>query len=324
MKGLRPPPSDEAPTRVLARILVLTVLVVVAGVVVWAAVTNQRMELIEDTGLDELELDPIVTANGTSLNVVLEGEGTIPLVLLHDIDLAGSVIWDGVVSALDPKFRVMRIDLPGFGLSERVPVEGTRHTVASMAAEIGDAVEQTFERPVVVAGVGLGGEVAAELAVINPELVAGVVMVDVDFYKPDGWLELVEKIPWLGTAVTFSFEAAGPYAAGRWAPDCVDGGWCPTLSQVRAREQAEIIVDTTDSIRAFRRTPAASEVPSKLNEITAPVHYLWSQQGAVPRESVDRVQESLPDAQFDVLADAWKAHLDRPHDVAAAISAIAE
>jgi hypothetical protein len=35
------------------------------------------------------------------------------------------------------------------------------------------------------------------------------------------------------------------------------------------------------------------------------------------------VQEILPEAQFDVLADAWKAHLDLPRDVAAAILAIA-
>jgi pimeloyl-ACP methyl ester carboxylesterase len=323
MKGLSPPPSEEAPSRVLVRILVLSILVVGAGLVVWAAVTNQRIELTEDTTLDELELDPIVTAEGTSLNVVMEGEGTVPLVLLHDVDIAGSVIWDQVVSALDPKFRVMRVDLPGFGLSERIPVEGPRHTVASMAVEVGDAVEQTFDQPVVIAGVGLGGEVAAEMAVINPDMVAAVVMIDVDFYKPDGWLQLVEKFPWLGTAVTLAFETSGPFAAERWAPNCADGGWCPTQSQVAARDQAVVIVDTTNSMRAFRRTPAASVVPSKLNEITAPVHYLWSQQGDVPRESVDQVQEILPEAQFDVLADAWKAHLDLPRDVAAAILAIA-
>jgi pimeloyl-ACP methyl ester carboxylesterase len=323
MTGLRPPPTEEAPSRVLVRILVLVVLVVAAGLTVWAAVIQQRIELTEDTPLEDLELEPIITANGTSLNVVREGEGAIPLVLLHDIDVAGSVTWDGVVSALDQGFTVMRVDLPGFGLSERIPFEGTEHTVASMAVQVGDVIEQTFEIPVVIAGVGLGGEVAAEIAVMSPELVSGVVLVDVDFYKPDGWVEFVEKLPWFGIAATFAFETAGSFSVDRWAPHCLDGGWCPTRGQAEARDLAETIVGTTDSIRAFRRTPAASLVPSKLSEITVPLHFLWSQQGEVPRESVDRVLAALPEARVDVLADAWKAHLEFPLDVAAAIAAMA-
>jgi pimeloyl-ACP methyl ester carboxylesterase len=322
MAGLSAPPRDEAPSRVLARILVLILLVIGAGLTVWAAVTHQRIDLTEDVGLIELELDRVETEAGTVLNVVMEGEGSAPLVLLHDFDVAGSVLWDGVVSELDPKFQTMRVDLPGFGFSERIPNEGPRHTVASMAVEVGDAIGQRFDQPVVIAGVGLGGEVAAEIAVIDPDLVAGVVMVDVDFYERDGWVAFVEKLPWFGTAATFAFETGGSFAVERWSPMCGDGGWCPTSSQVAARDLANTIEGTTDSIRAFRRTPAASVVPSKLAEITAPVHYLWSQQGEVPRESVDRIQEALPDAQFDVLAEAWKAHLDHAGDVARAIAGI--
>ena len=320
MSGLRPPPKDEAPTRVLLRILVLVLLVVAAGIIVWTAVTRQRIDLIEDVSLDDLELDQVITANGTELNVVEEGDGAVPLVLLHDVDVAGGILWDDVVADLVPEFTVIRIDLPGFGLSERIPAEGSRHTVASMATELSGAIEARVGRPVVIAGVGLGGEVGAEIAVMDPDMVAGLVMVDVDFFKPEGWAEFVQKLPWVGTAATFALETAGPLSGSRWAPNCETGGWCPTQSQVQSRDLAETIIDTTESIRAFRRTPAASQVPSKLIEITAPVYYLWSQQGDVPRESVDRVEEALPEAEFEVLADAWKAHLDVPGEVAAAIA----
>lgn len=323
MTGLRPPPKADAPSRVLLRIVVLILLVVAAGIIVWTAVTRQRMDLIEDVFLEDLELDRLVTVDGTGLNVVREGEGPVPVVLLHDIDVAGGVTWDGVVARLDPTLEVMRIDLPGFGLSERIPTEGGRHTVASMAEQLAGVIEQSIGRPVIIAGVGLGGEVGAEIAVTQPELVAGLVMVDVDFYKPDGWSEFVQKLPWVGTAATFALETAGPFAGDRWAPNCETGGWCPTRSQVEARDLAERVIDTAESIRAFRRTPAASQVPSKLSEITAPVSYLWSQQGDVPRESVDRVQEALPAADFEVLADDWKAHLDSPEAVAGAIAAMA-
>jgi pimeloyl-ACP methyl ester carboxylesterase len=181
-------------------------------------------------------------------------------------------------------------------------------------------MRQSFDQPAVVAGVGLGGEVAAEIAVTQPGLLAGLVMVDVDFYKPREWDEFLEKLPWFGTAATYALETGGPLAAGRWAPNCESGGWCPSQSQIEARDLAETIVNTSESIHSFRRTPAASQVPSKLGEITMPTRYLWSQAGEVPQESVDRVQEALPAATVEGVADAWKAHLDTPEVVAATVA----
>jgi pimeloyl-ACP methyl ester carboxylesterase len=323
MTGLRPPPKQETPSRVALRMLFLVVLVVGAGTAIWTEVTRDRIGLIEDVALEDLEIDPVVTTNGTSLNVVREGDGNVPVVLLHDVDVAGGVTWDGVVAGLDPRVAVMRVDLPGFGLSERVPTEGSRHTVASMAEEISDVIRQTYGDSVVIAGVGLGGEVGAEIAATQPDLVSGLVMVDVDFYKPRTWVEMVERLPWVGTAATYALETAGPFANDRWAPNCETGGWCPSSSQIEARDLANSIVDTSESIRAFRRTPAASQVPSKLGEIQAPTQYLWSQSGEVPRESVDRIQAAMPAAAFEVVPEAWRAHLDSPDKVAAAISSLA-
>jgi pimeloyl-ACP methyl ester carboxylesterase len=303
--------------------VVLIVLVVGAGTAIWTEVTRDRIGLIEDVYLDDLDIDPVVTATGTRLNVVAEGEGTVPLVLLHDVDVAGGVTWDGVVSALDARFAVTRIDLPGFGLSERLPTEGSGHTVSSMAEQVSDVIRQSHPGGVMIAGVGLGGEVAAEIAATQPTLVSGLVMVDVDFYKSEGWVEMVEKLPWVGTAATYALETAGPLASDRWAPNCEAGGWCPSRSQIEARDLAETIVDTSESIRAFRRTPAASQVPSKLGEITVPTRYLWSQAGGVPRDSVDKVQKAMPAAAFEVVPEAWQAHLDSPDMVAAAITSLA-
>jgi len=321
MTGLRPPPKAETTSRIFLRFVVLIVLLIAAGAAIWTTVTLDRIELIEDVALEDLENDTVVTANGTVLSIEREGEGTVPLVLLHDVDVAGGAIWDGVVAELDPRFSVMRVDLPGFGLSERIPSEGSRHTVASMAEEVSDAIQQGFGQAAVVAGVGLGGEVAAEIAVSHPDLVAGLVMLDVDFYSAREWDEFVEKLPWVGTAATYALETGGPLAAGRWAPNCESGGWCPTPNQIQMRDLAETIVNTSDSIHSFRRTPAASQVPSKLGEITTPTRYLWSQEGGVSRESVDRVQEAIPDATVEVVAEAWKAHLDTPDVVAATIAA---
>ena len=318
MTSLRPPPKADAPTRVFARFAGLILLLVLAGSAIWAVVTGQRIDLIEVVTTEELDRTEFVTSGGTALHISEEGSGALPVVLLHDVDVAGGILWDGVVAALDADVTSVRVDLPGFGLSDRVPEEGTRHTVAAMAEMVSEVVVDRFEGPVVIAGVGLGGEVAAEIGVIHPELASGIVLVDVDFEKSDGWVEFLEKLPFYGRPVTFSFEGAGAFAADRWAPNCESGGWCPTLQQVQQRDVAETLENTSESIRAFRRTPAASLVPSKLNEITAPTFYVWSQEGDVPRESVDLILEAIPDMQIEVVP-VWKAHLEAPDVVADAI-----
>lgn len=322
MSGLRPPPKRDKPPRVLLRISTVALLVAGAGVVIWAAVTNQRIELTEDVALEELDLDTLVIVEGAALNLVEEGATGPTVVLLHDADIAGGVIWDQVVDQLGDEVSVSRVDLPGFGLSQRFPEEGADHTVASMAERVSALLDQVLDGPAVFAGVGLGGEVAAEVAVTRPELVTGLVLVDVDFYRPEGFLERVERLPWLGLAVTHAFETGGPFAIDRWAPRCGQGGWCPTAAQAEARAAAATLAGTTRSVHAFRRTPPASLVPARLGDITAPVRYLWSRQGQVPQSSVDRLEEALPGLQPDILADAWKAHLDEPDAVAEAILAL--
>jgi pimeloyl-ACP methyl ester carboxylesterase len=302
----------------VARFVGLIFLLAIAGTAIWAVVTNQRIDLIEVASTDELDRTAFTTSDGTALAFVAEGSGTVPVILLHDFDVAGGVLWDSVVASLGDQVTALRIDLPGFGLSDRVPQEGSTHTVAVMAEMVSEVVGDRFDGPVVFAGVGLGGEVAAEIAVIHPEIVSGLVMVDVDFDQADGWIVFLEKLPFYGIPVTFSFEGAGQFSASQWAPNCSSGGWCPTQDQAARRDVAETVVDTSESLRAFRRTPAASLVPSKLNEIKAPTFFVWSQEGNVPRESVDSVLEALPDMQVEVVP-AWKAHLEAPEVVASAI-----
>ena len=314
MTGLRPPPSSEARSRVLGRFLVLIVLLAIAGVVVWAAVTNQRIDLIENTRLSDVENSSLRDVDGIRLHVISSGTGRIPMVLLHDLDVAGGVLWGRVAEAIGLRGRVILIDLPGFGFSDRITEAGSRHTVASMAQTVSAVVEPLGDMAV-FAGVGLGGEVAAEIGVTNPDLVAGLVLLDVDFYAEDGLRESIERLPWVGRAATFSFEAGGSFAFDRWAPNCETGGWCPSQVESAVRSQAESIIGTTASIQAFRKTPASSLVPAQLGDISAPTIFVWSEEGDVPRESVDEALSMMNDVTLEVRS-SWKAHVEEPSAIA--------
>jgi pimeloyl-ACP methyl ester carboxylesterase len=299
----------------------LVVLVLAAGLTVWTSVTNQRIDLIEDVPAREIELIDFTMVGNLRINVVTEPGGVVPVILLHDRDVAGGVTLDDVAGGLEGRFQAVRLDLPGYGLSDRLPSEGLGHTVASMAQVVSAVIEERFAIPVVIAGVGFGGRVAAEVAVSSPDLVRGVVLIDVDFWEEDGWIERIERLPWVGRAVTFSFETGGRFAKDMWAPNCAEGGWCPRQNQIAARGITTTIRGSTDSIRSSLRTQPSSLVPSDLAEIVAPVAYVWSRDGDVPFDSVERVKQELPDMTVSEV-DAWQAHLESPGAVIDAIDMV--
>lgn len=299
----------------------LAVLVLAVGAAVWTSVTNQRIDLIEDVPPREIELVDFTMVGNLRINVVTGTGGVVPVILLHDRDVAGGVTLGDVAGGLEGRFQAVRLDLPGYGLSDRLPSEGPGHTVAFMAQVVSTVIEERFAIPVVVVGVGLGGRVAAEVAVSSPDLVRGVVLVDVDFWEEGGWIEIIERLPWVGRAATFSFETGGRFAMDVWAPNCADGGWCPDRDQIAARNLATTIRGSTDSIRSFLRTLPSSLVPSDLAEITAPVAYVWSRDGDVPFDSVERVKDALPDMTVTEVS-VWKAYLESPSSVTDAVDEV--
>ncbi|MGH8947102.1 MAG: alpha/beta fold hydrolase [Acidimicrobiia bacterium] len=319
---LRKPPGTP-PSRTAGRLLLLLALLALVGVAVWAAVTGQRIDHLERTRYRDLELADPVEVGELTVNLSQDRDGAPQVVLLHDFDVAGGILWDGVVAQLPESYGVARVDLPGFGLSSRMPEPGQEHTVAEMAVVISEVLVTRFPGPVILAGVGLGGEVAAEVALARPELVSGLVLIDVDFWDSDDWVEVLQGLPWLGRAFSYTFETGGALSADRWAEHCEEGGWCPTVEETEMRDLRETVEETTDSVYSYARTAPASQVPSRLDQVTAPTVFVHSTKGPVPPESVDRiVDEELPGMTV-VEVEAWQAHLEAPAQVASAIDAAA-
>ena len=323
MTGLREPPKQERTSRIVGRFLVLIVLLLAVAIAIWAATTKTLLRATENVSIESLEIETRVTKGGATINIVVEPGGAVPVVLLHGYDISGGILWDPVVSQLDEQYQAVRIDLPGFGMSDRLPERGSQHTVASMAEVVAAVLETDFDSPAVLVGVGLGGEVAAELAVTKPDLVRGLVLIDVDFFEARSWIEIAERLPWIGEAVTYTWETGGRQSGSQWAPWCDLGGWCPTRSQVDARELAASIADSTDSMQAFLRTQPASLVPSDLGLIEMPVVYLWSSEGDVPEDSVERTVSAISGEVELMTVDSYQAHLENPQRVAVAVATVA-
>lgn len=322
MKGLQAPPKEDSPSRIAARMAVLVLMLIMFGVFIWAAVTNQQIPLVEDLRIDAVGgLEFEVTEDAT-FRVDDRGDGETPVFLLHDTNLVGGAMFESLVDSLDGQVRTVAVDLPGFGFSTRFPFEGSVHTVSGMAERLAPVIEARSGGPVVLVGVGMGGKVAAELAASRPDLVAGLVMIDTDFYDDHaGLVQAFERVPWLGTAVTHAFEVSGAFSEASRHPFCREGGHCLTVIQSRVRGLAEEVAGTTHSLQAFRSTPAAAIVPSRLVDIAAPTVVVWSTKGRVSQDSVDRLVEGVAGASLETV-DVFEAVHEAPDRVAALITGL--
>jgi pimeloyl-ACP methyl ester carboxylesterase len=321
MKGLQAPPKTEKPSRLVARFLTLIIFGAAAGVVIYTAVTNQRADLVEDIRPVNLDLEDISVIDGFRTNVRQDSGGPTPVVILHDFDVTGGLTLDDLSLGLGEAYHGVRLDLPGFGYSTRMPTEGPHHTVSGLAQRVAPVLEERFGSPVLVIGAGLGGEVGTELALTRPDLIAGLVMVDVDFWSDAPFPESLESIPWVGKAATYTWETGGQFALDNWAPYCDAGGWCPRSDQISLRLLIIEIENTTDSLHGSRKTPDAALAPSNLDDIQAPVAYVWSTDGNVSEDTIDRLKAELPGLNV-VESSTFQAHLEDPATVAAALASV--
>jgi pimeloyl-ACP methyl ester carboxylesterase len=119
-----------------------------------------------------------------------------PLVLIHGTS-ASLHTWEGWVKDLSPQHRVISFDLPGFGLTG--PSASGDYHGDTYARFVLDLMDQLKVQRFAVAGNSLGGEVAWRTALMAPQRVTRLILVDAagpDFQSdsmPIGFL--VARVP---------------------------------------------------------------------------------------------------------------------------------
>jgi pimeloyl-ACP methyl ester carboxylesterase len=98
-----------------------------------------------------------------------------PIVLIHGTS-ASLHTWDGWVSALSPERRVIRLDLPGFGLTGPAPDNDYR--LSRYVQFLTQFMDQAGLEHVVLAGNSLGGQIAWATTLVNPTRVDALILVD--------------------------------------------------------------------------------------------------------------------------------------------------
>lgn len=115
-----------------------------------------------------------ISSDGVKISFDMQGEGEPALVFIHGWSNNRS-IWDAQVSHFSERYKVVTIDLPGFGESGN---NRSNWTMASFGEDVATVIKKINLEQVVLVGFSMGGPVVVEAANKVPDRVTGVVLVD--------------------------------------------------------------------------------------------------------------------------------------------------
>ncbi|CAG5085161.1 alpha/beta fold hydrolase [Parvicella tangerina] len=122
-----------------------------------------------------------IEVQGVNIHFRDEGEGE-PLVLVHGT-FASLHCFDGWTEMLSSHFRVIRMDLPGFGLTG--PKPDNKYSIELFADFLNEFLEKIGVESCFIAGNSLGGWLSWEFALKYPEKVKKMILIDAAGYIND-------------------------------------------------------------------------------------------------------------------------------------------
>jgi 3-oxoadipate enol-lactonase len=134
------------------------------------------------------------------VHCVVQGpEDAPPLLLLHSIGTTHN-IWDSQAQALARRFRVVRPDMRGHGLSGVTPGDYSMQQLARDALALLDALGIGAAH---VAGTSIGGRIALQMAAEAPERVLSLCLLNtaLEFPSPAVWQVRIDEVRREGTQV---------------------------------------------------------------------------------------------------------------------------
>lgn len=259
------------------------VIVVLGGLVVAARGGVFNTSLAD---LKAEQTDPrtkYATVDGVTIHYRDEGSGPV-LVLLH----AGNgnlVMWDPWVERMKGRFRLLRIDIPPYGLSGPDPTNVYGATRA--AALIDGLVKQLGIQRFSLVGMSSGSSVAMRYAANYPANVDGLILSSIPVWvPPDVYaaknLKVMHTIHrWIGGTLTKAYKTRAyweyhlKYILGTpdQAPDwLIDSYW-----RMNNRKDSEREVDQYVTTNA--KDPI--DLPTEAAKVTVPVLIQWAQASPV-------------------------------------------
>lgn len=240
----------------------------------------------------------VTLPNGARVHVRISGKADgAPVVLLHGF-ASSSWAWDGWTAALAPDYRVIRIDLPGHGLTF-LPADAAPNAVgARFLAQTLNALH--IERAV-IGGNSMGGALAGRFAAAHPDRVLALILVDAPPPNagPPARVQRMTRA-WYAPLLRICFRWAGGSLIMRYGMSVGGGKGAPVTDAAVHRADVFWRLHRGEILRAA--APSATAEHEDVSRITAPVLIMQGgEDKLVPRAAAEAWKAALPNAQLMLL-----------------------
>lgn len=245
-----------------------------------------------------------ITVDNLRLRALRAGTGDTTLLLLHGYG-ESLLTWRYLLDRIPPHYRLLAIDLPGFGLSDK---PDTTYDFPAYQRWLGDLLTRDTRGPVVVVGHSMGGQLAAALALAHPDRVVAAVLID-----PAG--------AGLTELITDSAGRVNPSA--HWIVSTL-GHVLPPHDKTWLREPSggagyELSTDSSAAIAARRVLEQFdfAALNGHFAELRQPVLLIWGRQDpTIPLGIGEQIAADLPCRRFVALQALHRPHQTVPDTVA--------
>jgi pimeloyl-ACP methyl ester carboxylesterase len=224
-----------------------------------------------------------------------------PTILLLHGTASSLHTWEGWVKAMSPSWRVVRLDLPGFGLTG--PYPSGDYSPAATVDFLERFADAAGLKRFVVAGSSLGGQAAWRYALRRPDRISGLILIDATGYPQN-----------LSTSTAVALQIASMPVISelmRWAP--IEGTVGRSLKDVYVDDTLvtpELIARYSDLMRRPGNRVALGDrarnaPPStgweQLRQLKVPTLIMWGGQDTwVPLSMGERFKQDIADSELIV------------------------
>lgn len=263
-----------------------------------------------------------VTLQGMQVHLRDEGprDDPTPIVLIHGTS-ASLHTWDGWVAALSPHRRVVRMDLPGFGLTG--PAPDGNYSMARYTDFVLEFLDLLKIDQAVLAGNSLGGGIAWQTALAHPKRVSQLVLVDAAGYPlqpqsmPIGFR--LAQISWLAPFTQnilprSMIEASVRNVYGQ--PEKVSPALVDRYHDLTLREG-----NRASLVQRFQYRSSDAALAGQISKLRLPTLILWgSEDRLIPPDHGQRFHQDIAGSQLLVFHGL--GHVPHEEDPKATVQAV--
>ncbi len=277
------------------RSYLLVLLLIIANILFFSITTDIPLKELKEKYANEES--QFIEIDGMQVHYRDEGEG-MPIVLIHGTG-ASLHTWDDWTAILKKDFRVIRLDLPAFGLTGPHPSHDYR--IETYADFLDKFLIELDIDSLYLAGNSLGGNISWYYASEHHEKVKKLVLIDSSGYPPEGktpWVFKLARIPILNSIIRYFTPKLiiknnlnqVYFDNNKIKPELIDRYYNLTLRE--GNRTAFIDRAKTD----FK------DYTTRLKQLYAPTLVIWGKEDIwIPISNGKRFAKDIPDAQLVIL-----------------------